>query len=210
MSVLIATPCYQGNLTTALFRSIVGILDLCDREKIDCDVLLLEGEAAIARGRSNMAATFLRTDYKTFAMIDADIEIDPEDFLKLLRLDKPVRGAAVCLKTSDHSELLNIYRGGERVKRAEMPADPFEIQFLGAAVMLIEREVIETLSEIDALKYHDDVVGDATHIFAEQVIDHCLLSEDYSFCHRAREFGFSIWCDPTIICSHIGPSKWRH
>ena len=211
MSVLVATPCYQGNLTTALFRSIVGILDLCDREKIDCDVLLTEGEAAIARGRSNMAATFLRTEYKTFAMIDADIGIAADDFLKLLRLDKPVRGAAINLKTPKHTELLNTYDlDGKRVTRAAMPEIPFEISLIGGAVLLIEREVIETLSEIPDLQYIDPILGPGAHIFAEQIVDKTLLSEDFSFVKRARDHGFSAWCHPDVICSHYGPSSWRH
>ena len=211
MSVLIATPCYQGNLTTALFRSLVGILDLCGREHIRCDVLLTEGEAAITRGRSNMAATFLRNDYKTFAMIDADIGILPEDFLKLLRLDKSVRGAAINLKTADHTELLNTYDlDGKRVTRATMPEIPFEISLIGGAALLIEREVIEKLSEIEELQYIDPILGPGAHIFAEQIVDDCLLSEDFAFCHLAREHGFSVWCEPSIVCSHHGPSIWCH
>lgn len=210
LSVLIAVPCYQGLLTTGLFRSIVGILGLCDRENIDCDALLVEGEAAITRGRSNLAATFKRTSYQTFAMLDADILIEPEDFLKLLRLNKPIRGAAVCLKTVDHSESLNAYKGGKRITRAGMPAQPFEVDFLGGAVMLIEREVIEKLTEIEELKYEDPINGPGTHIFAEQIVDKTLLSEDFSLCHRAREHGFSVWVHPDVICSHFGPSYWRH
>ncbi len=192
------------------FRSLLGIADLCTEQDIDLDYLVVEGEAAITRGRSNLAATFLGTDFQTMAMLDADILIEPEAFLTLLRLNKPVRGAAVSLKTHDHSESLNIYKVGERVKRAEMPADPFEVDYLGGAVMLVEREVIETLSEIDALKYFDPINGPGCHIFAEQIVDGALLSEDYSFCHRAREHGFSIWCHPEVICGHYGPSVWRH
>ena len=188
----------------------MGIADLCASQEIDCNFLVVEGEAAITRGRSNLAATFRGTEYQTFAMIDADILIEPEGFIKLLRLDKPVRGAAICLKTQDHSESLNVYQDGKRVRRAEMPAKPFEVDYLGGAVLLIEREVIETLSDIDELKYIDPINGPGTHIFAEQIVDDTLLSEDFSFCYRARGHGFSVWCDPSVVCSHFGPSSWRH
>lgn len=30
------------------------------------------------------------------------------------------------------------------------------------------------------------------------------FGEDLSFCLRARELGFKIWCDPTIKCGHVG------
>ena len=210
MSVLIATPCYGGVLTVGLFRSLIGITERCAQDGIDYNLLTVEGEAAITRGRSNLAATFLGTDYQTFAMIDADILIEPDDFIKLLRLDKPVRGAAVCLKTADHSESLNVYQDGKRVRRAEMPSKPFEVDYLGGAVMLIERQVIEKLSEIADLKYVDPINGPGCHIFAEQIVDGALLSEDFSFCERARQHGFSVWCEPSVIVSHYGPSSWRH
>lgn len=188
----------------------MGIVALCDRASIDCNVLCVEGEAAITRGRSNLAATFLRQHYQTLAFIDADIEIAPDDFLKLLRLNKPVRGAAVNLKTADHSECLNTYKDGKRLTRAEMGSEPLEVDLLGAAVMFIEKEVVETLSGIDELRYTDSTIGESAHIFAEQIVDKTLLSEDFSFCHRAREHGFSVWVDPTVIVSHTGPSTWTH
>ena len=28
--------------------------------------------------------------------------------------------------------------------------------------------------------------------------------EDLAFCWRARQCGYEIWCDPTIICGHVG------
>jgi len=209
-NVLIATPCYGGQLTVSLFRSLLGISDLCREQDIDLDFLVVDGEAAITRGRSNLAARFLTTHYQTLAFIDADILIEPSDFLKLLCLDGPVRGAAVNLKTADHSEALNVYWHGTRIKRAEMPTRPFEVEYIGAAVMLIERRVIEVLSEAQGIQYYDGVVGRAAHIFGEQIFNDALLSEDYSFCRRARSHGFSVWCDPSVIVSHYGPSSWRH
>lgn len=209
MSVLVAVPCYAGLLNVATFNSLFGIAQLCGARGIELDILATAGESAITRGRSNLAATFLRTDRKTLAMIDADIQIEPEDFLRLVELDKPIRGAAVCLKTADHSECLSCYRGGRRVRRADMPAEPFEVEYLGGAVMLVEREVIETLSAIPQFRYVDPVNGEGAHIFWERIVDGALLSEDYSFCSLAREMGFSVWCDPAIKVTHYGTGAWR-
>lgn len=142
-------------------------------------------------------------------MLDADIQIQAEDFLKLLRLEKPIRGAAVPLKTHDHSESLSCWKDGRQVRRADMPAEPFECDLLGGAVMLVEREVIETLSGLPDLQYEDPINGRGAHIFAEQIIDGALLSEDYAFCHRAREHGYSVWVEPSVIVGHIGPCRWR-
>ena len=209
MSVLIATPCYGGWLSVPTFNSFVGIAQRCGAEGIELDILATAGESAITRGRSNIAATFLRTNRKVLAFIDADIQIAAEDFVKLLRLDKPVRGAAVCLKTSDASECLNVYANGKRVQRTDMPAEPFPCDFIGGAVMFIEREVVEKLSDDISLQYLDPINGQGAHIFGEMIVDGALLSEDYSFCLRARQKGFSVWCDPGILVTHFGSFGWR-
>jgi hypothetical protein len=31
-----------------------------------------------------------------------------------------------------------------------------------------------------------------------------LEGEDWYFCKKARKAGFSVWCDPTLECGHIG------
>lgn len=209
MSVLLAVPCYGGMLSTGTFHSLVGIAQLSAAQGIELDMLTAANESAITRGRSNIAATFLRTERQTLAMLDADIRIAPEDFMRLLSLNKPIRGAAVSLKTVDHSESLSAWKGGRQVKRADMPAEPFEVDLLGGAVMLVEREVIEALSADPALKYEDPINGAGAHIFAETIVDGALLSEDYAFCHRAREAGFSVWVDPAVVVGHRGPCEWR-
>lgn len=209
MSVLIATPCYGGLMHIGLFRSLIDIAQMCGQAGVNLNFLTVGNESAITRGRSNIASTFLRTDYQTLAMIDADIEVSGEDFMRLLRLEKPIRGAAVCMKTRDHTESLSAWKGGHQVRRATCPLEPVEVDYLGGAVMLIEREVIERLSEDESLRYEDPINGTGTHIFAEQIVDGALLSEDYSLCYRAREHGFSVWMDPAVIVTHHGMSAWR-
>ena len=209
MSVFLATPCYGGNLSVETFGSFVGIAQLCGQMGIELDICAVRGESAITRGRSNLAATFLKTDRKTLAFIDADIQIAPEDFVRLLRLDKPIRGAAVCLKTADASECLNVYAQGKRVSRADMPAEQFECDYIGGAVMFIEREVVERLSDDVSLQYLDPINGQGAHIFGEMIVDGALLSEDYSLCYRARRAGFSVWCEPSIRVIHFGTFGWR-
>lgn len=209
MSVFVATPCYAGQLHVAAFRSLFGIAGILGEKGIDCQFLVVEGEAAITRGRSNIASAFLKSKCKTLAMIDADILIEAEDFLKLYKMNKPIRGAAVALKTTDHSERLNVVVNDKRKTRSQMPDSPFIVQYLGGAVMLVERAVIKKLSSLKKLQYNDEINGPGAHIFQERIVDGTLLTEDFAFCELAKRHGFSTWCDPSIIVSHFGPSFWR-
>lgn len=224
MSVLLAVPCYAGQLTVPCFLSIFSIVDACNKAGIEIDLLVTHGESAITRGRSNMAAAFLRTQLDTLAFLDADIAISGEDFVKLVRLEKPIRGAAVNLKTLDHSESLSVFANGKRLGRRDLelmgralePQSgiiyPVEVDYLGGSVMLIERDVLESVSIAHPeLAYVDPIAGPGVHIFQEIVTAEAeLLSEDYSLCERARAEGFSVWCDGSVIVSHFeGRSAWR-
>lgn len=212
MSVLVAIPAYGGLVHVGCVRSVLSIADAFGAAGVEVDFLVAHGESAITRGRSNLVTTFLRTSYRTLAFLDADIEIAGEDMLELYRLDKPVRGAAVALKTLDGREALSVYRDGARLSRAEMPAAPFEVDYLGGSVLLVERDVLLELSRLHlaALGYDDAVAGPGVHLFAERVEDRMLLSEDYAFCARAYEAGYSIWCAPSVLVTHHdGRVGWR-
>ncbi len=213
MSVLLAVPCYGGALTVQTHNSLCMIRDL----NPGIDIMAVVGESAITRGRSNIAAAFMSepfAKYKTLAMIDADIEIQAADFTKLVELDAPVRGAAVCLKTNDHSELLSCWKDGEVIKRADMPDHPFAVDYLGGAVMLIERYVLDKMytdPELDELEFQDSQLGHTgRHLFMERILDGTLLSEDYSFCWLARAMGFPVVCHPGVVVTHYGQSGWRY
>jgi hypothetical protein len=198
-------------LHVAAARSLLDIGGACAQAGIELQYLVVAGESAITRGRSNMAATFLRSKCDTLAFLDADIEIAGADFVKLVLWDKPIRGAAVNLKTLDHTESLSVFEDGQRLTRESMPTHPIEVAYLGGSVMLIERDVIDTLSRLYAyLRYADPIAGEGVHLFEEIVTGGALLSEDYAFCYRARDKGFTVWCDPSVIVSHYeGRMAWR-
>ena len=86
MSILVCTPCYAGMLTVGYFRGFMDIGAQANAAGIEVNFLVTEGESLVSRARNNMVATFLHGgDWETLAFIDADIEMQGEDFLKLAR-----------------------------------------------------------------------------------------------------------------------------
>ena len=208
-SVLIATPCYAGQMHVGYFRSALAIRDICAEKQIDCNFLVTEGESNIMRGRNNLLATYINTDYQTLAMIDADIEIDAEDFLKLLALEG-VRGAAVNMKRPDHAECLSCFKDGSQMKRKAMPDFPFQVDFLGTAVLFVDRKIIETLNDAyPDKKFTDPICGPGVALFEEIIIDDWLASEDYGFCALLHQQKIPIVCEPSVKVNHYGTGVWR-
>lgn len=205
MTALVCTPCYGGMLTVGYFRTAFAIKN--DPRSAGVDFLVTEGESHVTRARNNLVATFLsQTDADTLVFIDADIEMQAADFFALL--DYPgVRGAAVACKTPDKSELLSIWVDGKRPTRADMPREPFSVDFLGSAVLAIDRDVFERLRPYVAA-YVDPIVGPAYEFFWDGVIGDVWASEDYGFCHTCRELDIPITCLPNIVVRHYGASAW--
>jgi len=207
-SVLIATPCYGGMVCSEYLETTHRIRDV--RPDAHYDFALLSGESSVDRARNTLTATFLDTDYETLAFIDADIDMSGEDFWHLVDMPYAVRGAAVAMKTPDHSEALSCWKDGAQVRRAEMPADPFTVDYLGAAVMMIAREaIVATVHHRDVKPYDIKGIGICHSLFAHEVHNDTLLSEDYTFCKRVREMGFQIYCDPSVQVRHFGRAAWR-
>jgi GT2 family glycosyltransferase len=67
----------------------------------------------------------------------------------------------------------------------DYPKGLIEIQGVGMACTLIKRKVLETVQK--------------PYFFPEPNI-----GEDLSFCIRAREAGYKIYCDTNLICGHVG------
>ncbi|MEE9158933.1 MAG: hypothetical protein V3U60_11165 [Gammaproteobacteria bacterium] len=198
-------------MTVGYFRSLHAIQLESIRRGIEVDFLVTEGESHVTRARNNLVATFLnQTDADTLVFIDADIEIQAEDFFGLLRL-KGVRGAAVACKTPDHSELLSVFVDGKSPKRKELGNKRLTVDFLGSAVLAIDRQVFVDLAATGAVSaYVDPLIGPAWEFFWDGVVGTDFLTEDYGFCHTCKKQGITITCDPRIIVSHYGADFWRY
>ncbi len=89
--VLVATPCYGGTMTAAYFLSILKTLSAVSaRPDIRLSFYTLSNESLITRARNTCVAHFLAHDFTHLFFIDADIEFQPDAFLRLIDCDKDV------------------------------------------------------------------------------------------------------------------------
>lgn len=76
-----------------------------------------------------------------------------------------------------------------KIERFETyPAETFEIAGCGFGCVLVETEILKSVclnkgTCFTPMKY---------------------LGEDIAFCQRARELGYKLWCEPSVVCGHIG------
>lgn len=91
--VLIATPCYGGQLFYQYVVSLLQTIAICNSKGIRVDVTFVGNESLISRGRNYCVANFLKqSSFTHLLFIDADISWDPTAVLRLVEHDKDLVG----------------------------------------------------------------------------------------------------------------------
>lgn len=217
MSLLIATPMYGHQCYMAYFTSCLALQESCMKSGMDVNWLTTGNESLIQRARNTSAMTFLTTPYQKLMFIDADIEFSPEDVAKLWNLNTDIAVAAYSMKRKDRP--LSAWKDGKLVNLDDLPVNHaaseaarhiLDVDYAGTGFMMIDRGVFEAM--IAAHPEYEHIEGqDLTPCWSffdcrveEDKGKRIYLSEDYFFCKRAREMGYSIKMDTTIRLKHWG------
>ena len=204
------TPCYGGNITEVCFSSYLGFTIMAMQNGINFQIDTLSNESNVNRARNSCAAKFLSGDCSHLMFVDADIQFNPQDIVKLINHDKDIVGGIYPQKTLPPKMVVNTLNNGEH------EGDLIEVGTLGTGFMLIKRSVFEKMIEEGATPYVDAIglspkEDSNQYDFFQCTIDSNgrYLTEDWSFCRRWRQLGGKIWADTTIGLTHVGYFRFQ-
>lgn len=179
--IFIATPCYGGQVTEPYMRSILRLGMMCNRYDIPFTMSTLANESLVTRARNTLTAFFMASEATHLFFIDADIEFDAEDVLRMVAYDQPVIAGAYPKKSVDWNGVRKAAEHGETdlpehasnyainfdfVKDAQgKPTNNIQIENnlirlhdAGTGFMCIQREAIQKLFDAHPeLKYTNDI-----------------------------------------------------
>lgn len=220
MSLLIATPCYNGVSLAPFEASCYNLRKELVAAGIGHDFLRIANESLVTRARNVCAASFLfDTQYECLLFVDADIEFEPADVARIWNLC--LDGADVAVGHYRHkkpSAPVAAWVGGQ-LTPLEKFTEPFEVDYAGTGFMMIRRKTFEKLID----KHPDWEYEEGMPLegwvdkppqkpcwafFQDPIEDSPLgkfhLSEDYFFCSRVREAGMKVIMDPAVQLKHWG------
>lgn len=192
----------------------------------DLNLYTLAGESLIQRGRNHIAQVALSGGYDKLMFIDADAGWQWDQLKRILDNPAPVVAGLCPLKVypitlnylpfeEDEVHFKDGIRTLEGTKAmAQKHGSPLvKVPFVGTAFLCISRKVLMDLIEnSDHYMYPNPSTGQpVSHwdIFKVQSIHGTYLSEDWGFCHKAREAGHDVLIDTEVIISHTGNHTFR-
>jgi hypothetical protein len=212
-SIFFATPCYGGMMTDQYHLSMFRLAETLRRYQISHQVTTLRNESLITRGRNILTAMFLASNCTHLMFIDADIEFEAEDVIKLIRMNESLAVGAYPKKTLPIQYAVNLKIVDPTTGRVNIKGDAVEVLDASTGFFLIKRSTIEKMvlahpelhikndSSIDpSLNKHCYALFDTLL----DPVDNRYLSEDYTFCRRWQALGGSIWLHTKIKLNHVG------
>lgn len=188
--IFIATPCYGGQIGEPYFRSMMRLAILCNKYEIPYTVSTLANESLITRGRNTLVSFFMENPNATHLFfIDADIEFNPEDLLRMVAYDKPIIVGAYPKKAINWNSIITASRNnpeetaatieghssnyvvnfdflkdadGNPTPQVQIVDNLVRLKDAGTGFMCIKKEVIYRLIDLHPeLKYVNDINVDA-------------------------------------------------
>lgn len=169
------------------------------------------GDALVERSRSIVATRFLeRSAAEVLLHLDSDIVFRAEDALQIcqqaLTYDLVAgiyftRSGRQCHSTS--------WLGLDRLHLGDDPT-PVPIRYAATGFLAAHRRVFERLvTRPDQPLCHPDEPWHFYPFYLPTIAHNdrgqpVLLSEDYAFCERARQEGFTVYANPAIRLGHVG------
>ena len=132
--------------------------------------------------------------------VDSDIVLPKDTLTKFLKADKDII-SGLYIQRIPNTHTLEIYMDTPNGGQKNIPYDLVknrgivEVAGCGMGCALIKSKVFETIP-YPHFEYHSALNHKNT------------ISEDIDFCMKARKKGFKIWADSSVICDHIGNTKF--
>jgi hypothetical protein len=213
MNIFFATPCYGGMVTDQFFLSMFRVSQTFMQHGINFRITTLRNESLITRGRNILTAMFLESDCSHLMFIDADIEFQADDLLRMMAYDKPIMAAAYPKKALPIQYAINFKFINQEKKQIRIENGAVEVLDASTGFFLVKRDVIEKMMQsYPELHYRNDSNIDEKfnkycYSFFDTIHDpedNRYLSEDYTFCRRWQKLGGEIWLDPNTKLNHVG------
>lgn len=187
MKLLIGVPTLDY-IHVEFVKCLTALLERLREDGITFD-LDIESGTLVYTARERIANKAINEDYSHVLWLDSDMVFTPDLLDDLMFSGKPfVTGIYHARRKGYASCLFKTIEVGNVERFETYPPETFEIAGCGFGCVLIETDILRSVK-----------FGVGTCF--TPIVDY---GEDLAFCRRCREMGHKIWCEPSVVCGHIG------
>lgn len=199
MKIIILTPTIDGKLTTGYVSSLINTVFLCKSLGINISHQTFDYDPILQHSRNVLLHDAVFSNSDAAVWIDADIEWNPNDFIKIIQSEYDVIGGTYRIKQDYESYSVKFNNLEE--------SDIQEVDGLGFGFIKTSIKALRDLWESSNNMYAD---GDLNlkNIFEIKIKDGYMYSEDIVVCEKLNELGYKVYLDKNITCNHIGVKKY--
>lgn len=211
-TLMIGVPAYDGKLNIDTAFALANLAVEAGKLGVKLRLTHFSNCSLITTARNGLVSDFLSSDADALLFIDADVIVKAEDVLRLfaLSIGKDITAGIYPRRGMDRKFFLDYYLDENNALHFDENG-LLRIKRIGTGFMMIQRHVLETMIERHPeWAYHNNVENRTEHaLFDLGLVDGQYFGEDYLFCERAAQEGFTVYLDPSISLPHIGTAKFE-
>ena len=202
LKLLVAITTTHGQVQS---QFIITLMQLFSKRTFDME-LWQYVDPYIVLARNTAAADLLKGNCSHILFLDADI-LDPqcpEHIQRMLDHDEDIVGG-IYYKKQEEKAVPVCNALDDRPPEDERGLIP--LRHIGTGFLMIKREVFEKMIEEwgDQIGYlEDETERPMWDFFDMPRVDGRKMSEDWHFCNKARELGYTVYGDSGVLLQHIG------
>ncbi len=183
-----------GSVSWEFFKSFLSCINLMPEEgtiTIECTKW-----QNIVKARNNIVKRLLKEDFTHLFFMDSDMSFPENVLSRLLQHNVDIVGGLYCVKIPPFNTTAFVESNGKGSNWQTLMPKPgdglVKVHGIGTGCLLIRRTVLENL---DYPYFWYEISPDDPND---------MMTEDVSFCIKAVKAGFSVFCDTSIMCGHVG------
>ena len=210
--LMVAIPAYDGKLNIKSAFALANLAIQTAQAGVTLYLTQVSGCSLITKARNMLVADFLASDATDLLFVDADVIFSAEDVMRLLALsgDKDITAGAYPRRSKDKKFFTDLYLTADN--KLEFADGMMRVLRVGTGFMMIRRHVLETMRDKhpEWRCYNNVLERDEHAIFDFQLKDGEYYGEDYTFCNRAADEGFTVHLDTDINLPHVGTEEFAN
>jgi len=204
--LFIGIPCHDGRLNVKTAFNLAQLMPDAMRLGVAVTLSDISNCSIITLARNSLVNEFLKTDCTELLFIDSDVVATSDDILRLMAQSggKDITAGTYPRRAKDKKFFTDLYF--DENDELEFDGSMMRVKRIGTGFMLIQRHVIEKMAEAHPeWSYKNKPTGERmAALFDFDIVDDQYVGEDYLFCDRASEMGFTVHVDVDISLPHIG------